>query len=255
MNDIELKKIAQKEWGEIERISFTPYKGIYDIDTINHGGYLVDTNLHQELKEYGSKTENENIRAFEEDYEALKVLWLFPKLINSKENIEDWLNKETVIKYDTDKKFIKEFPERRIENEYIDTPAGKKEIPLWIAKENEALSNIELLKREIFQEKNRPFVDPFLIHELEKRGLIKQGDKTQDLEKKLDTLVEKVWEGLEDIPFYEKDSMQYIDEDYFEFKKGTEKEEIWHWFNENHSKGIHFLLYEHEENEEEEEIL
>ncbi len=257
---MELENITRDMWGEDPQVFATSYEGIYDTNTSRHGGYLVDTNLHPELKGFGVKTTENNIRAFEEDYEALKVLWLFPKLIKSKENLDKWLNKDTVIKYDDTDKFLKQFPERRIEIEYIDTPAGKKEIPSWIAKENSSLSDIELLKKEIYQETKTPFVDPFLLHELQKRELIKPGEKTKELRERLDRLVEKVWEGLADIPFYEKDSMQYIDEDYFEFKKGTEKEEIWHWFDENYTKGIYFLLYKYEEkkikqDEEEEEIL
>lgn len=254
-----LKSITRDMWGENPEVIFTKVRGIYDTNTNRHGGFLVDINLHPELKDYGSKTEHKDIRAFEEDYEALKVLWLFPELIRSKENIDEWLNKDTVVRYEDNKKFIEEFPERRIEKEYIDTPSRKGEIPPWIVKENSSLSDIELLKKEIYQETKTPFVDPFLLHELQKRELIKPGEKTEQLRKRLDRLVEKVWEGLEDIPFYEKESVQYIDEDYFEFKKGTEKEEIWHWFDENHSKGIHFLLYEYEinkteESEEEEDL-
>lgn len=195
-----LENVTRNKWGEDPQVFNTLYEGIYDANASRHGGYLVDITINPELKGFGAKTIENNIRAFEEDYEALKVLWLFPKLIKSKENVYKWLNKDTVIKYDDNKKFIEKFPERIIEKEYIDTPAGK------------------------------------------------------ELQKRLDKLVEKVWEGLEDIPFYEKESIQYIDEDYFEFKKGTEKEEIWHWFDENHSKGIHFLLYEYKKNETEEEL-
>ena len=50
---------------------------------------------------------------------------------------------------------------------------------------------------------------------------------------------------MEDVPFYEKDSEQYIEENYLDFEKGTSKEDIWHWFDERHSQGIHFLLYEY----------
>lgn len=77
------------------------------------------------------------------------------------------------------------------------------------------------------------------------------GDEPKDSQKRFDKRLEKLWDGLEDIPFYEKDGEQYIEEDYFEFQKGTAKEDIWHWFDKRHSKGVHFLLYEYESTENE----
>lgn len=110
-----LENITIDMWGGDIQIFNTPYEGIYDTSTRRHGGFLVDTNLHPELRGFGEKTTERNIRAFEEDYEALKVLWLFPKLIRSEEDIDKWLNKDTVVRYDSDKRFIEKFPERRIE--------------------------------------------------------------------------------------------------------------------------------------------
>lgn len=94
-----------------------------------------------------------------------------------------------------------------------------------------------------------------------KQEVVLSGNEQKDLQKRYDKLLEKLWDGLEDIPFYEKDGEQYIEEDYFEFQKGTAREDIWHWFDERHSKGVHFLLYEYESignennpDEEEEEL-
>ncbi len=80
---------------------------------------------------------------------------------------------------------------------------------------------------------------------------LKRKNYTQE---QMDKLVEKVWKGLEDITFYEKeDGELYIGRDYLDFKNGTSREDIWHWFDENHSKGIYYLLEELEEQEEEDE--
>ena len=34
-----------------------------------------------------------------------------------------------------------------------------------------------------------------------------------------------------------------LEDDWFIFPIGTDKEEIWHWFDERHSKGVAYLLY------------
>lgn len=72
--------------------------------------------------------------------------------------------------------------------ELIDTPIGKREMPSWIAKENEKLSDIELLEKYISEEKKTKFVDPFLLYELQKRELIKSGEKINDLIEKLNQM-------------------------------------------------------------------
>ena len=35
-----------------------------------------------------------------------------------------------------------------------------------------------------------------------------------------------------------------IEEPYLHFPAGTHREEIWHWFDEQHSKGVYYLLHE-----------
>ena len=63
-----------------------------------------------------------------------------------------------------------------------------------------------------------------------------------------DRMIEKLWEELEDIPFDEdKDSGEvYIAQDFQDiFYKGEYREDIWHWFDERHSKGVAYLLYEY----------
>lgn len=109
-----LISITKDMWGNEPQVFNTKVKGIYDTSTSRHGGYLVDINIHPELKKYGCETNEPSIRAFEEDYEALKVLWLYPELINNTERVSEWLNSETVIKYDSDDRFIKDFPKRNV---------------------------------------------------------------------------------------------------------------------------------------------
>lgn len=66
-------------------------------------------------------------------------------------------------------------------------------------------------------------------------------------------MVEGFWKNLEDVPFNEDaDGRLVLANDYrfmvgnremAMFPKGTDREEIWHWFDENHPKGVAYLLY------------
>ncbi len=66
-------------------------------------------------------------------------------------------------------------------------------------------------------------------------------------------MVEGFWKNLEDVPFNEDaDGRLVLANDYrfmvgsreiAMFPKGTDREEIWHWFDENHPKGVAHLLY------------
>lgn len=49
-----------------------------------------------------------------------------------------------------------------------------------------------------------------------------------------------VWEELEDIPMNPK--TECIECDFYGFKKGTHKEEIWHWFEETFHILVHTLV-------------
>lgn len=61
-----------------------------------------------------------------------------------------------------------------------------------------------------------------------------------------DGKIERLWDGMTDILFNEdKDGNLYLSRDYGPFYKGDSREYIWHWFDEKHSKGIHYLLYEY----------
>lgn len=58
-----------------------------------------------------------------------------------------------------------------------------------------------------------------------------------------DREMEKLWEELTDVPI---DEEECLDVDWRDWPKGTHREEIWHWFDENHSKGVAWLMYEYE---------
>lgn len=73
-------------------------------------------------------------------------------------------------------------------------------------------------------------------------------------QKYLDVYLEKKWKELEDIGFKEVDNEQILDEQYWDFEKEiSTTEDIWHYFDNNYSKGVHYLLYEYEINNSSEE--
>ena len=80
-----------------------------------------------------------------------------------------------------------------------------------------------------------------------------------------DSQIEHIWEEFEDVLFvegkdlYEEDNEKYKDwkdsstlvlaSDWRDFEAGTSVEEIWYWFDENHSKGVGWLMNEYEPEE------
>lgn len=59
----------------------------------------------------------------------------------------------------------------------------------------------------------------------------------------MDELIEAAWDTLEDINI---DDYECTEQDWFVFPKGTPREDIWHWFDEHHSKGLAWLFNERE---------
>lgn len=114
MNLSKLLSATEYMWGHDAEVFKTKVNGIYDTRTARHGGYLVDISIHPELKKYGAETNNSSIRAFEEDYEAMKILWVYPELLQNPEKAKEWLTQENVIRYEADDSFLKDFPERNV---------------------------------------------------------------------------------------------------------------------------------------------
>ena len=65
-----------------------------------------------------------------------------------------------------------------------------------------------------------------------------------DYQDRRDTALEQVWKELEDVPFDEADSPHglVLAVDWYTFPKGTDRGDIWGWFDENYSKGIEHLI-------------
>lgn len=61
-----------------------------------------------------------------------------------------------------------------------------------------------------------------------------------------DREVELLWEEFSNFPFDEgNDGGVYLSTDWRGFPAGTSRDDIWHWFDAHHSKGVFFLLYEY----------
>ena len=58
-----------------------------------------------------------------------------------------------------------------------------------------------------------------------------------------DQSLEAKWAELEDVPFDEdEDGRLVLAQSWWIFPRGTEREDIWHWFDARHSKGVVYLL-------------
>lgn len=58
-----------------------------------------------------------------------------------------------------------------------------------------------------------------------------------------DALLEAAWKTLTDVNI---DDDECIEQNWFVFEAGTFREDIWHWFDEHHSKGVGWLINEYE---------
>jgi hypothetical protein len=56
-----------------------------------------------------------------------------------------------------------------------------------------------------------------------------------------DAELERLWTDIEDVPF--DPETETFEEPILGFPAGTPREDVWHWFDERHSKGVAYLLY------------
>lgn len=56
-----------------------------------------------------------------------------------------------------------------------------------------------------------------------------------------DQQLESLWGQLADVPV--DPDTEKLEDDWIIFPMGTDKEDIWHWFDKRHSKGVAYLLY------------
>lgn len=56
-----------------------------------------------------------------------------------------------------------------------------------------------------------------------------------------DTELEELWEQFGDVPM-DLDT-ECIEESFLDFPAGTNREDVWRWFDQRHSKGVAYLMY------------
>lgn len=56
-----------------------------------------------------------------------------------------------------------------------------------------------------------------------------------------DEILEELWAQLEDVPF--DPETETIEAPFMGWGSGISRDEIWHWFDARHSKGVAYLLY------------
>lgn len=116
----DLVAAGESLWRDDATIYKTNVDGIWDCHTAGHGGYLVDATKFPELAKYGDKTSVDNIVGFEEDYEALKVIWVVPEVLSEKilsnNNFIKNLTIDQVTKYDNNDNFKNEFPDKKVKD-------------------------------------------------------------------------------------------------------------------------------------------
>ena len=108
-------------------------------------------------------------------------------------------------------------------------------------------NDAEFIYQFLKEQNDTEWIDLEKLKILQDKEYVLSGDTPIDLQKRLDKMLETLWAALEDVPFCENEGVEYLDDDYLDFEfETTTKEDIWHWFDERHSKGVHFLLYEYE---------
>lgn len=65
---------------------------------------------------------------------------------------------------------------------------------------------------------------------------------TTETREMTDEMLELLWGMLEDIPM--NPETECMEEAFLTFPAGTHREEIWHWFDQQYSKGVAYLLYD-----------
>lgn len=58
-----------------------------------------------------------------------------------------------------------------------------------------------------------------------------------------DDLVQDLWKSFSNVPFDDGEKDLELGQDWYIFQKGTEREDIWQWFDAHYTKGVVALLY------------
>ena len=92
---------------------------------------------------------------------------------------------------------------------------------------------------EVFRRNGKVFGDEYAYYEafLIEQHMMQNMDTLQ----KRDAELEQLWGEFADVPM--NPETEKMEEPFLHFPARTDREEIWHWFDERHSKGVAYLLY------------
>lgn len=126
------------------------------------------------------------------------------------------------------------------------TPSNQKRCPTW--NEMCAIKDMFFLPEEEcieFHPKHSQYVNhhEYCLHIWRPTdGRLKEPKATEmETLASRDERLEQMWSELSDVPL--NPDTEEIEEQFKSFPAGTNREEIWHWFDERHSKGVAYLLY------------
>lgn len=72
------------------------------------------------------------------------------------------------------------------------------------------------------------------VDELEETNALRDHDKE----------LEELWEQFADIPM--NPDTECIEVPFMGWSAGSSRDDIWHWFDQRHSKGVAYLLYDYD---------
>lgn len=209
-------------------------------------GNYNDTTVYKAILNYDNSKIDIEIEEHYHDMEVPDKTWE----ITSSVNISD-KEKEEILKIIAANKPI-HFPdaEPKIYNKEINIINNERNEELLAQK-----NNVEFIYNFLKRQNDTGWIDLEELKTLQDKKYVLPGDTPRDLQRRLDELLEKLWIELEDIPFKEIEGVEYLDDNYIDFEVGeTTKEDIWHWFDDRHSKGIHYLLYEYDKENDKQAI-
>lgn len=70
---------------------------------------------------------------------------------------------------------------------------------------------------------------------------IRDGLEEIELLRDRDEYLEEMWRQFGDVPM--DPETECMEEPFLDFPAGTHREDIWHWFDERHSNGVAYLMY------------
>lgn len=163
----------------------------------------------------------------------------------------DWQEYSGEASIQEDSKLRLEFSLKDFDLELFQTSNEVSDIPDW----NKITSNqlLEVYYEAGYNKNGEDVLEEmkltsFVISIKNENSFVKKQFSQEQIDSYNEKNIESKWIELSNIPFeYPEDtglSDMSLSDDWFIFSKSTERETIWKWFDQAHSKGVHWLLYQ-----------